>query len=279
MSTDQNINIKRFDPSRLGKETTILLIGKRNTGKSTLLRDLMYHMKDKLDFGVLMSPTEEATGDMKDLLPAPCIYNSFNSTAVDVLLDVQKQTVKTGNFKSVFLITDDCMYDKKVMKTPQMRAIFMNGRHRKLFYINCMQYMMDLGPELRCNTDYVFALRENIISNRAKLHQFFFGMFDTLGSFSKVFDKCTQGYECMVLDNTVRSNNVEDCVFWYQAEHNLPKFRMCKPVYWRLSDKYNRDDDDDDQPVVGVAERALLKNSANKTGLTIVKEGKKPSFF
>ena len=34
--------------------------GKAGTGKSTLMRDLMYHVKDKLDFGIAMSPTEES---------------------------------------------------------------------------------------------------------------------------------------------------------------------------------------------------------------------------
>ena len=273
------LNIKKFDTSKMGRETTILLIGKRNTGKSTLLRDILYNMRDQLDFGILMSPTEEATNGMQDVIPPPCIYNSFNSTAIDVLLDIQRRTVKTGNYKNVFLVTDDCMYDKKVMKTEQMRSIFMNGRHRKIFYINCMQYLMDIGPELRTNTDYVFALRENIISNRAKLHQFFFGMFDTFPAFSKVFDECTQGYECLVLDNTVRSNNIEDCVFWYQAEYNLPEFRMCKPIYWKLSKKYERENKKDEQSIVGVADRALVAGRQKTGGVKIFKEGKKKNFF
>ena len=161
-----------------------------------------------------------------------------------------------------------------------MRNIFMNGRHRKLFYVNCVQYLMDIGPELRCNTDYVFALRENIISNRARLHQYFFGMFDTFGSFSKVFNSCTQGYECMVLDNTVRSNNVEDCVFWYEAKYDLPEFRMCRPVYWDLSKKYETKQTNDDHSVVGVTERALISSTSKKKnlGIKIFKEGKKTFF-
>ena len=35
--------------------------------------------------------------------------------------------------------------------------------------------------------------------------------------FCKVMDACTENYECLVLDNTVKSNRIQDCVFWYKA--------------------------------------------------------------
>ena len=35
--------------------------------------------------------------------------------------------------------------------------------------------------------------------------------------FCKVMDACTENYECLVLDNTVKSNKIQDCVFWYKA--------------------------------------------------------------
>ena len=52
-----------------------------------------------------------------------------------------------------------------------------------------------------------------------------------------MFDACTANYECLVIDNTVNSNNVEDCIFWYKASVDIPDFRMCAPVYWELDRK------------------------------------------
>ena len=39
-------------------------------------------------------------------------------------------------------------------------------RHYKITFLNAVQYVMDLGPDLRTQVDYVFALSENIISNK-----------------------------------------------------------------------------------------------------------------
>ena len=38
------------------------------------------------------------------------------------------------------------------------------------------QYVMDLPPDLRTQVDYVFSLRENVMSNREKLYKQFFAL-------------------------------------------------------------------------------------------------------
>ena len=98
---------------------------------------------------------------------------------------------------------------------------------------------MDLPPALRANVDYVFILRENIIQNREKLYKSFFGIFPNFDMFSKVMDACTENYECLVLDNTVRSNRIQDCVFWYKAVVRK-NFRVGGPELWKMHKKmYN----------------------------------------
>ena len=119
------------------------------------------------------------------------------------------------------------MYDKKILRGLCMRDLFMNGRHLHVTFLNAMQYIMDMGPDLRTQVDYVFALRENIISNKSKLHKYFFGMFDKYEDFSRVMDRCTENHGCLVLDNTAKTNNLEDCLFWYRASIDQPEFKVC----------------------------------------------------
>ena len=45
----------------------------------------------------------------------------------------------------------------------------------------------------------------------------------------------------MVMDTTVRSNKIDDCVFHYQANPNLPEFRLCDEIYWELDRRYYTD--------------------------------------
>ena len=81
------IKIKKFDATTIKKDAVVLLIGKRGSGKTTLMKDIMFNMKDKLDFGIAMSPTEETTASLGSFLPPSCIYNTFSSTALDTMLE------------------------------------------------------------------------------------------------------------------------------------------------------------------------------------------------
>ena len=81
--------------------------------------------------------------------------------------------------------------------------------------------------------------------------------------FCKVMDACTENYECLVLDNTVKSNKITDCVFWYKATVRKG-FRVGSPDLWRLhkkmfNPKYLTQKEDD------------AKNASKKTKLKITK--------
>ena len=280
------IKIKKFDPTTIKRDAVVLLIGKRGSGKTTLLKDIMFHMREKLDFGVAMSPTEETTDALGSFLPRSLIYNAFSSHVLDTMLEHQRREIKKGKVRNMFLLLDDCMYDRKIMTGTNTRELFMNGRHRKIFFINLLQYMMDLPAALRSQVDYVFALKENIISSREKLWKYFFGMFQDFRDFNKVMNSCTQGYECIVLDNTVRSNEVADCIYWYQANPNLPDFRLGDSAFWDLDAQYFQDrstDVDDDGAAAEAAAAAdggavtkskrgaaLCVTKADKHGIPIV---------
>jgi hypothetical protein len=82
----------------------------------------------------------------------------------------------------------------------------------------------------------VFILRENVIQNREKLYKSFFGVFPTFDMFNQVMTSCTENYECLVLDNTSKSNKIEDCVFWYKAKVRK-NFRVGSPALWAAHNK------------------------------------------
>ena len=101
------------------------------------------------------------------------------------------------------------------------------------------QYMMEVDVSLRTNIDYLFTMRENILTNRQKLFKYYFGQFPKFEDFDKVMTACTQDYKALVLDGTIATTDTPtECVMWYKADMNLPNFRLCKPLFWRWSEKY-----------------------------------------
>lgn len=266
-----NIQIKKFDPSVIEPNRVLLFIGKRNTGKSTLVKDIMWYNKN-IPIGMIMSPTEESNSFYASMIPDLFIYNDYEPDAVDKLIKRQRRAVKKKlKNPNAFLLLDDCMYDsKKVTKDKNIRYIFMNGRHVKLMMYLTMQYCMDLSPDLRANIDYVFVLRENILANKEKIYKNFFGIFPSFDIFNQVMTKCTENFECLVLDNTSRSNEVEDVVFYYKANVR-GKFRIGSAEFWQHHKKhYNEHYDDSDEEERTQKRRIKEKESAK------VKVNKKP---
>ena len=98
--------------------------------------------------------------------------------------------------------------------------------------------MMDVTPDLRTQVDYVFCLRESIHANRQRLWRSFFGMFERYEDFSRVFERTTENYSCMVLDQTCPTNKIEESVFWWRSQLNLPSFKVGKPIFHKLAAKH-----------------------------------------
>ena len=232
-----NIQLRKFKPESMQDDKVCVLIGKRNTGKSTLVTDILYH-KRHLPAGIVMSATEEGNHHYQQYVPDLFIYGDYDRDAIERVLERQRQILMRNKpISPAFILLDDCMYDKKFMKDTCIRKCFMNGRHWKIFFMLTMQYCMDLTPDLRANVDYIFILRENIIQNREKLYKSFFGIFPTFDMFNQIMNACTENYECLVLDNTSKSNKIEDCVFWYKAKLH-PQFKIGSPQLWNYHKKH-----------------------------------------
>ena len=224
--------INKFDPSTLRPYRIILCVGKRGTGKSVLLQDLMYHIRANVDICCAMSPTQENLTNYEKLMPRSFVHERFEEPTLTALVAHQRAVARKQEPYRILVVLDDLMYDKSVLKATCIREIFMNGRHLRITLINAMQYVMDMSPDLRSQIDYVFALRENIIANRKKLYNFFFGMFPTFDEFEKVMNACTGDHDCLVMDNTIGSNNISECVFWYKAKLTQPTFKLCRSRFW-----------------------------------------------
>ena len=122
------------------------------------------------------------------------------------------------------------------MKTKAIRELFMNGRHWDLFVLITMQYVMDIEPAIRTNTDYIFVLKEAIRENREKLYKSFFGVFPSFAVFDALFLEVCQNHRCLVLDQTSVSTDVESCVYWYKSVIR-PEFTLEADWWWQYAEQ------------------------------------------
>ena len=246
------INIERWNDN-FKLDTTILLVGKRGSGKTSLLKQLLFNIRNKVDVCIAMTPTISTQKDLSKILPSEFIYPSWNEKVIKNLFEQQKKMLKKGSaIKHVCLVCDDLMYDKKLMRGKTMREIFQNGRHYHITLICTAQYLFDLDPSQRSNTDICLCLAENVHSNKEKLFKTFFGFFENYRDFDSVFRACTEDYEALVMDlcNNPTSNNLSHTVFWYKANLALPPFKVGNPAYFLISNKMNNRQSKDNSTLI-----------------------------
>ena len=109
------------------------------------------------------------------------------------------------------------------MASTLFRELVMNGRHRHVLLVVCVQYCLDLRPEIRSQLDLVFSTRENLTSVRSRLFEHYFGYFKNMKEFETAFDACTDKYGCMVVSNQSSSNLLQNHIFWYAEQRR----RVC----------------------------------------------------
>lgn len=234
--------IRFFDvEERLGsgsKPCTILIIGKRNSGKTTVVASLAKVLR-KIPYGVCCSCTEDANSYWSKHIPGLFIHSEYTEEITQNLIEMQRkqmQEVGQDKVQPCFAIYDDIMYDASFARQKTTRELFMNGRHFKISLLLTAQYCMDLPPALRTNIDFVFILKDPIKKNRQRLHDNFAGIFPTFDSFCEALDQTTENYECMVIDNTTNSNKLSDIVYYYKGTPN-EEFKMGCKDYRRYARK------------------------------------------
>ena len=120
------------------KGPVVVLIGRRDTGKSYLVRDLLFYHQD-IPIGTVISGTEAGNGFYKEHVPKLFIHDEYNTVLVENILRRQKTVLKQvkkeiETYKRstidprAFVIMDDCLYDQSWTRDKMMRLLFMNGK-------------------------------------------------------------------------------------------------------------------------------------------------------
>ncbi len=245
-------NIKKFNTLKIKPHSTWLLIGSRNSGKTVLLNDLLYHNTQQFNIDISLvltrtTPTRNLFHDPKRpneaKLPKECVrLGDYDYSLVESWYAMSEKLAEISSKpRSRYLILDDMMYDTKIMKSATQRQIHMNGRHSFNTVFNTTQHFMNIPPDIRGNLDYIFAFADGSFQNQQNLFKMFFGDFPCFDDFKKVFTACTHNYGCLVLDRTVKSGNFEDKITYYRANPNVPPYKLARSVYFRLSQKHTKD--------------------------------------
>lgn len=239
------LRILEYSLDKMVINPAIVMIAKRGSGKSFVVRDLAYHFR-KIPCGAVLAKTDNLNPFYKYFFPDLFIHHEITSAffatvmgrqiAIIAKRDQKKKLGKKIDTRSI-LIMDDCLADAASWKKDKnIMGILMNGRHYHLTYILTMQEPMGVPPNLRLGFDYYFLLRESSSINRVKLMTNFVSMLSPIDKFEAIFSECTKDHRLMVVDNRNASNNVADQVFWFKAKER--KFSFGSKRFKEMHKKY-----------------------------------------
>lgn len=280
------LELKKFNPQEMKQDAVCVFIGKRRSGKSFCLKDILSNNCD-FPIGIVLSGSEICNQFFQKFIPNILIYDEYKPEIIKRFLDRQIKVTKqrADEIKKygrsdidprAFIILDDVLYDKTWQNDKNIRSILMNGRHYSILTIITSQMPLGINPALRSQIDYVFIFKNNIIKEREKIYNHYAGICNSFEVFNKIMDSTTENFEVMVIDNTSQNNSITDQIKWYKATEK--NFKMCSQELWNLCaleeqrqqnrlfyDNAEEEDEEEFNP------NAFIKNS-NKIKLSVKKK-------
>lgn len=204
----------------------ILAIGRPKTGKSSLLKALMYAKRHVYPVCQIYSESDVVNKFFQSFVPESFIFNEFNETAASSAWDRQTRCIKRGlENPNNLVVFDDVISDASTLNCKIVNKMMKFSRQYHMSVILAIQGLMDFKSNLRNLVDFIFILNEGDITTRRKLYKYYAGSwFSDEREFNEAMDVATQDYNILVINNTTQSNKFQDRVFYFKANlDEIPK--------------------------------------------------------
>ena len=237
----EGIRFRKFDPSTIRDFASILFAGGKRTGKSSVMREFMYHIRHRVYDSHIYSGTYDEEHPWEWYTPEQMVHyclKEFDKESLSDTLATQNQRKALAKQYNTSCPPSLCVFEDLEFLKPSIwvnqgtRGVMFNGRWYKEFFFVAYQYVMEVKMEMRGSFDYAVFTMDNSQAVRERIWKQFAGVFKNFDTFDMAFIELTKDYRVMVLDLRARSYNVEDCVFWYKSDPNLGRFKMGHPDVW-----------------------------------------------
>lgn len=269
------LQFHKWDPSTIREYSSILFTGGRRTGKSFCMRDIMWHIKDRVYDATIFSGTIDPDHRWEKYTPSSLVHyclEEFDEEGMMRSIKIQEKRKRLAEKydaacpPTLMLFEDVGHLTPDVFKNKAMKSMVFNGRWARSYCFMAIQYLMDLKKGMRGSMDYAIFTMEQNASIRRAIYEQFGGIFPTFGEFETVFLELTKDKRVIVFDCRATSYKIEECVFWYKAQ-DRGFFHMGHPDVWaRVKGRFDDDDDESDPEGEEERRKAIMERTRGVKG-------------
>nr|WRJ69685.1 hypothetical protein TetV2_00236 [Oceanusvirus sp.] len=212
------LSIRKFDPSGMRSHPFCLLVGEKNSGKTTFARDvLLPSIESTKTFVSSFRHQNEGRDEYENAdfqyfkYPDP---DPENTTLSDI---VTEQVERDSARENAVVVMEDVLHTVNWFKEINIRTLMMNHRFLQTSVVMMMQYPIGFPVYLKLNIDYIFIFRHSSKSSRKEIYREFSLPFASFEEFDAVCDDI-KPHACLAIDYTVNTNKMEDVMFWYSPK-------------------------------------------------------------
>jgi hypothetical protein len=226
----------------IGPDFVIGFFGKRREGKTYAMRWILHNKRHMYPRGYVFTNTK-INGFWQQMVPEAKVFNGYSPGIMDQITESQKALIEWMQKHPdqaqdvnpyIFIVMDDCI-SQDLHHAEQLKNVFYNGRHLKMFLLISLQFAKGIPPGFRENCDMAILFRQHSIAQVEAVCENFLGHWDkktarkTLQE-STWKDQCSGERQFLCVD---MSGNVpiDDMLTVGQAQQ-VPDFITCCKEWW-----------------------------------------------
>lgn len=223
--------IRKFNYQVIPDYPSIVLAGKRRSGKGVMTKDLVYNFfrNKKLTNAFLFSPTANIAQNGMEYIPEQNRYITLDLEIIQAIMENQEKLIKDdpkGNYH-ILLLIDDIVGSINSKQKSIINQLFILGRHLQISLIfNVQSIKNEFSPTMRQNSDLVFVFNQSNYFNKEQLAFEYLSISMDKKEGIKLIDKYAVEHQSLVILNTNKTGRMEDYLFYYKAEHPIRKFLL-----------------------------------------------------
>jgi hypothetical protein len=207
-----------MEPFQMDNPNLTIFSAKRNSGKSYLIRYMLYKAAQDYNDVIVMCPTSFHS-DYPKFIHKSRLIPRYDEDLLQHIIKRQAAITKTNKINKVLVILDDCI-SKANFKSNIFELIATQGRHYQFSCWITTQHYNKLPPVIRLNCDYMLILGNQTKKVMQTIFDELGGSCDSSDEFSDMVRPRLVDHGCFVV------NNLAGKFHAFRAPPDMPDFKI-----------------------------------------------------